>query len=134
MPRSISFMILALLKSNPLSKAEFNRFDSMVIQKIKIKQPDQWKGCCDGMPVRFELIQGFDTSDLYFRNPRNASDSIGYKITKTAVDNLRQIYEDSVINDYLDDVDSYMDDSKEGIKFTDKRAINRLRKIEYGIK
>jgi hypothetical protein len=116
-----------------LTESQFERLDSTVIEKIKIKQPHQWTGCCDGMPVEFNLIQGHDTSRLYFRSP-GGSDTIGYKITEAAVDNLREIFNDSIINDYLDDIDSYMDNSKEGVRFTDDRAINRLRKIEYNIK
>lgn len=84
------------------------------------------------MPVRFELIQDHDTSRLYFRNPHNRSDTLGYKITKAAVDNFRGIFKDSVINDYLDDIESNRDNAKEGVRFTDNRAINKLRKIEYG--
>jgi len=85
------------------------------------------------MPVEFKLIRGRDTSRLYFRSPYK-SDTISYKITKAAVDNLREIFKDSVLNDYLDDIDSYMDDSKEGVRFTDNRAINKLRKIEWSYK
>jgi len=120
-------------KTIPLTVSQFERLDSTVIEKIKIKQPHQWTGCCDGMPVEFKLIQNHDTSRLYFRSP-GGSDTIGYKITKAAIDNLREIYKDSVIDDYLDDIESYMDASKEGVRFTDNRAINRLRKIEYGIR
>lgn len=118
-------------KSIVLSREQFNSFDSLVIQKTKIKQPHQWAGCCDGMPVEYYLVQGADTSKLYFRSPDIKSGSAGYELTKAAVDNLRIFYMDSIITDYLNDVESYMDESKHHTKWNENRPINRLRKIEY---
>lgn len=114
-----------------LSKDQFEAFDTNVIQKAKIKQPPQNEGYVDGMPVSFILIQGNDTSNLYFRNPYIKIDSIGYKITKATIDNLRSITNDSIINDYLSDIESYMDESIRHIHYKENRAINKLRKIEY---
>lgn len=114
-----------------LSLVQFHSFDSLVIRKTKIKQPHQWTGCCDGMPVQYLLIHGTDTSSLWFRSPNIKSDSSGYQVTKTAIDQLRMLYKDSIITDYLNDVESYMDESIQHIKWIDLRPINRLRKIEY---
>jgi len=110
---------------------QFDSFDSLVIQKTKIKQPHQWTGCCDGMPVQYLLIHGADTSNLYFRSPDVKSDSSGYQVTKTAIDQLGILYKDSILADYLNDVESYMDESKHHTNRKDNRPINRLRKIEY---
>jgi hypothetical protein len=114
-----------------LSKGEFDKFNANIIQKTKIKQPPQWEGCCDGMPVNFLLIQNNDTSRLYFRSPDIKRDTLEYRITKTTVDNLRSLTRDSIINDYLDDIEWYMDESKRPVQWKDNRAINKLRKIEY---
>jgi len=95
-----------------LSLNQFEKLDSEVIEKIKIKQPHQWEGCCDGMPVRYLLINGNDTASLHFRSPDIRSDSSGYNITKSMIDNFRLIITDTVINDYLEDIESYMDNSK----------------------
>jgi hypothetical protein len=103
----------------------------LVIQKTKIKQPHQWTGCCDGMPVQYLLIHGAETSALYFRSPDVNSDSSGYQLTKAAIDQLGVLYKDSVLADYLNDVEYYMDESKHHTNWKDNRPINRLRQIEY---
>jgi len=119
-------------KTVALSVDQFDKFNSEVIQKIKnVKSSYQKVVINDGMPVRFTLIQNNDTSQLYFRNPDSRFDTSGYKITKTAVDNLRLIFKDTIINDYLDDIEANMDNTKTSIHATDNRAINKLRKIEY---
>jgi hypothetical protein len=119
-------------KEISLSNRQYVNFDSLVIQKTKIAQPNQWTGCCDGMPVLYLLIQNGDTSQLHFRSPEiNKPDSSGYNLTKATIDNLRALYNDSVITDYLHDIESYMDGSKKHIRQDEHRAINRLRKIEY---
>ena len=119
------------MKKISLSETQYENFDSLIIQKTKIKQTHQWTGCCDGMPVTFLLIQGVDTSGLYFRSPDIKSDSSGYAITKAAIGQLEIFYKDSVITDYLHDIESYMDNSKHHSKWNENRPINRLRKIEY---
>jgi hypothetical protein len=119
-------------KQISLTKGQFRNFDSLVIKKTKRNQPHQWTGCCDGMPVKFQLANGIDTSVLYFRSPVISNpDSSGYYITKAAIDQLAVLSKDSVIIDYFRDIDTYMDDSKHHIKWNENRPINRLRKIEY---
>jgi hypothetical protein len=119
------------LKKILLSKNQYDNFDYSIIQKTKIAQPLQWNGCCDGMPVTFLLIKGMDTSGLYFRSPRIKTDSSGYEITKATIDQLGKLYGDSIITDYLHDVESYMDDSKQHTNWNENRPINRLRKAKY---
>jgi hypothetical protein len=118
-------------KKSYLQKDKFEKFESQVIHKIMIKQPHQHEGLRDGMSVNFMLIDNNDTTRLYFRNPDIHSDTLGYNVTKHAIDNFRLIFKDSIITDYLDDIESYMDKSKPGIHMSDNRAINKLRKIEY---
>ena len=119
------------MKKISLSKKQYDNFDSLVVQKTKINQPRQWTGCCDGMPVTFLLIQGADTSKLYFRSPQVRSDSSGYEITKTTIEQFDMLYSDSVITDYLHDIESNIDDSKRHTKMNENRPINRLRKTEH---
>jgi hypothetical protein len=114
-----------------LTKEQFDSFNSLVIGKTQIKQPHQWTGCCDGMPVEYLLIQGIDTSNLHFRSPDIKSDSSGYQVTKAAIDQFRILFKDSVISDYLNDVESYMNENIKHINWKDNRQINTLRKIEY---
>jgi len=120
-------------KSILLSKSQYTIFDSLVIQKTKIKQPHQWTGCCDGMPVTFLLIKGTDSSGLFFRSPAvDNPDSSGYRITKSAIDQFRVLFKDSLITDYFYDIESYMDNSK-AHKPDPKRKIDQLRMRKYNV-
>jgi hypothetical protein len=114
-----------------LPEDQFRNFDSSVIQKTKMRQPHQWTGCCDGMPVTFQVIRGTDTSKLYFRSPYINLDSSGYELTKGTINYLGKLFNDSIITDYLEDIETYMDESRQQTKWTRNRAIDRLRKIEY---
>jgi len=117
--------------SQTISRKVFHSFDSAVIQKTFIDQPKQWEGCCDGMPVYYSTANTSDTSNLYFRNPDKRSDTIGYRITKSLIDLLKMDFNDSIVNEYLDDIESYMDESKFH-RVDPKRGIDQLRMKKYG--
>ena len=118
-------------KTINISNDLITQFKSEVIQKTVIPQPPQPQGVRDGMSVRYTLIENGDTSSLFFRNPNIARDTIGYKITKQVIENLRLIMADSIVSNYLSDVESYMDQTKDQIQFDENRPINKLRKIKY---
>jgi hypothetical protein len=114
-----------------LSDEQFNKFDSAVIQKTRIKQTPQNEGCCDGIYFQFTLKYNTDSSMLHFGNLSIRSDTTACKIIGLTLDNLAFLYKDSVISDYFNDINSYIYDSVKHIQYRDDRAINRLRKIEY---
>jgi hypothetical protein len=121
-------------KSISISNNQYRIFDSLVIQKTKIKQPHQWSGCCDGMPVSYMSIKDLDTTILYFRSPNIVEpDSSGYRITKDAIEQLSLLYEDTVIREYLLDIESYMDDSKFH-RADPKRIIDQMRMKKYNLR
>jgi hypothetical protein len=114
-----------------LSDEQFNKFDSTVIQKTRIKQTPQHEGCCDGISFQFIVIHNDDTLMLHFGNLSISSDTTACRIINQTLDNLALLYKDSIITDYFNDVKSYIYDSVEHIHYKDNRAINKLRKIEY---
>jgi hypothetical protein len=118
-------------KTIALSKNQFDSLNSFLIQKTFIRDSDKPKGIRDGIYVDFTMIHNSDTSHLTLDNPSMRIVSSGYQITKNAFDNFRQIFNDTIINDYLDNAESYIDNSKTGIRRSDNRAINKLREIEY---
>ena len=118
--------------SQLLPKISRHMLGEEVIQKTLIPQPPQWSGCCDGMPVYYVHIKGIDTSVLYFRSPHQRSDSIGFRITKSTIEYLQHVVSDTVIADYLRDVESYIDDSRPRLKWNAESPINALRKTQYG--
>ena len=119
------------IKTILLSEEQFDKFDTAVIQKTKIKQTPQHEGCCDGINFQFAVTRNNDTSILHFGNLSISSDTIGCKIIMLTLDNLELLYRDSIITDYFNDVKSYIYDSVKPISRQDNRAINKLRKIEY---
>jgi hypothetical protein len=118
-------------KTITLSKNQFDSLNSTLIQKTFIRDSDKPKGIRDGIHVDFMMIHNSDTSYLALDNPSIGIVSSGYQITKNAFDNFRRIFNDTIINDYLDDAESYIDNSKTGIRRSDNRPINKLREIEY---
>jgi len=118
-------------KALALSKNQFDSLDTTLIQKTFIRNSDKAKGIRDGIYIDFTMIHNADTSHLNLDNPNLEIVSSGYQITKNAFDKFRQIFNDTIINDYLDDAESYIDKTKKGIRRTDKRSINKLREIEY---
>lgn len=112
-----------------LSKNQLDSLNSVLIQKTFIRDSDKPKGMRDGIYLDFTMIHSTDTSHLALDNPFIGSS--GYQITKNAFENFRRIFNDTIINNYLDDVESYIDNSKTGIRMTDNRPIDRLRKIKY---
>lgn len=118
-------------KTVVLTKKQFDSINSTLIQKTFIMESDNPKGIRDGIYVDFTMIHNSDTSYLTLDNPSKGTISDGYQVTKNAFDNYRQIFNNAIINDYLDDAESYIDKSKTGIRRSDNRAINKLREIEY---
>jgi hypothetical protein len=124
-PDSFYYQVLSL------SKNQFDSLKSDVVDKIFVRDSDKSKGTRDGIYVDFSMVHNADTLHLHLDNPGKGDGYGSYQITKTAFDNFRQIFKDSVIHDYLDDAESYIDRSKPSIRMSDNRAINRLRKIEF---
>jgi hypothetical protein len=119
-------------KTFNLSEMQVKKFDSLVLQKLAVNQPIQWNGCCDGMTADYELVRGFDTLNLHFRFPNEKSDSIGFLITTATIANLRTLYADSLIDEYLNDIESYIDEyNKPHSRGDDSSALSRLRNSKY---
>jgi hypothetical protein len=114
-----------------LTKKQYEKFDSLVLQKMKMKQPPQNEGCCDGIYFRFKLINNEDTALLHFGNLIGPIDTISCKFISDALDNIESLYKDSVITDYINDIESYIDTTKIQLTWKENRPINRLRKIEF---
>jgi hypothetical protein len=68
---------------------------------------------------------------LHFGNLSIGRDTTACKIIALTLENLALLYNDSVISDYFNDINSYIYDSVKHIQYRDNRAINRLRKTEY---
>jgi hypothetical protein len=116
-------------KSVALSESQFNKVDSELLQKI-IDGHSIQKSVRDGIWVGFTFVNNGNTSTLSFNNPQKGIDSAAFEIIKNGISNFRSIFNDSIINDYLDDIDSYIDNSKKDSPLKGNRSIDKLRKIK----
>ena len=91
----------------------------------------QKNGIRDGIWIGFTYVHNGDTSILFFDNPKKGIDSAAFGILKNGIDNFRSIFNDTIINDYLDDVHTYIDNSKKDSPLKGNQVIDKLRRIKY---
>ncbi len=118
-------------KTVPISKEQFRKIDTGVIEKTKIKYKEKHFLGTEGMGVSFQLIKKEDTTRMGFWSPYKKYDVFGYDLTKAAIDDYKIAFNDQIISDYFDDVETYIDDSKTQVLFKKNRAINKLRIVKY---
>jgi len=118
-------------KTAALSESQFHRVDTELLQKIITGHSIQKDGIRDGIWVGFTFIHKGDTSILSFDNPKKGIDSAAFEIIKNGIDNFQSIFNDTIINDYLYDVETYIDNSKKDSPLRGKRTIDKLRRIKY---
>jgi hypothetical protein len=118
-------------KTATLSESQFHKIDTELLQKIITGHSIQKRVIRDGMWVGFTLVHKGDTSMLSFDNPQKGTDSAAYEIIKNGIDNFQSIFNDTTINNYLYEVQTYIDNSKKDSSLNDKWTIDKLRRIKY---
>lgn len=117
-------------KTMTLSNEEFNKLDlglfKEMINSYSIKRIVR-----DGVGFQYTLVNNRDTSVLSFSSPSSATDTAAFKLIENSFSNFRSIFKDSIINEYLDDIEIYIDYSKRNVIPQSNRAISRLRKLKY---
>lgn len=114
-----------------LSESQFRKIDTELLQKISMVQSVKKRGMRDGIWVGFTFAHNGDTSILSFDNPQKGIDSAAFEIIKNGIDNFQSIFGDTLINDYLYDVQTYIDNSKKDSPLKGKRPIDKLRRMKY---
>ena len=114
-----------------LSENQFQKLYSGLIQKTNSVNSIEKKGMRDGINFIFTHIENKDTSILSFRSPSKETDTAAFRFIEKSFSDFRSIFEDSIIIDYLEDVETYIDYSKNSLIKSDDRAISKLRKIKY---
>jgi len=117
-------------KSISLSRSQFNKLDSELFPKI-IATHSIEKKVRDGIGFRYSLFNKSDTTLLTFATPSSSTDPTVFRLIENSLDNFRSIFKDSIISEYLDDIDTYIDYSKKDLLLKGNRAIDSLRKIKY---
>jgi len=114
-----------------LSEKQVGFLDSPLLNNCRIRIPVIEHGCCDGMDVTYSLMENGDTNRISFWSPYKHRDSIGYKIVASSFTQMRSIFQDSIITEYFDDLESYIDETKYDLLLKADRKINRLRSEKY---
>jgi len=122
-------------KSVTISPEIYHQLDTAVLSKVKSGYKPVSHVNLDGMPVSFLLVEKADTSVMTFSGPQINSDEIfEYLLTESAITSFRQVFNDSIITNYLDDVEGYLDDKKIPSNWKTRRPIDNLREKKYGWK
>ena len=118
-------------KKIKISKDQFDKIDTSLIQKTKIKYEEKHNVGFDGMSILFQSVNKSDTILIRFWSPDKNDEIFGYTLTKASIENFKACFNDAIIADYLDDVETYIDESKVQTLFKKKRVIDKLRAKKY---
>ena len=129
-PAFIEKAEVTLSKIDSNERIQFQKLDSELLQKI-ITAHSIHKGIRDGIGFHFTFAHNGDTSTLSFSNPFGNTDTAAFKMIISSFANYRLIFKDTIINEYLDDAETYIDYSKKDLLSKGNRAIDSLRKIKY---
>ena len=115
-----------------LGKKDFKRLDSALLQKAKQNIPLKQHISFDGMSISFILKSIGEIYHFGYFSPNRKSDEGGYLFTKSVFDNLKSVFKDSIVNDYLDEVETYIDESKlKRLTKETQKSIYKLRRQKY---
>ena len=118
-------------KTADLNQNQFHKIENELLKKIATGHSIQNTGIRDGIGFGFAIVQKGDTSNLVFDNPQKGRDSAAFEIIKKAIDNYQSIFNDTIVNDYLYDVQTYIDNSITESPLKGKRTIDKLRRKKY---
>ena len=118
-------------KAVVLSESQFHKVDTELIQRVIAGHSIEKPGIRDGIWFGFTFIHNGDTSKLSLDNPQKEVDPAAFEIIQKEMDNFQAIFNDTIINDYLYDIQTYIDNSKKDSPLKGKRAIDSLRRIKY---
>jgi hypothetical protein len=118
-------------KTVALSESQFHKVDTELLQKVSTAHSVKKSGIRDGIWFDFTFANDGDTSILSFAHPQKAIDSAAFAFIENGIDNFKAIFNDTIINDYLYDVQMYIDNSNNESPSKGKRTIDKMRRIKY---
>jgi hypothetical protein len=116
-------------KEITLSQSQIHKIDTGLLKKIINGQSSNNRVVRDGIWLRYMTVYDDDTIILNFKNPQKRIDSFAFEIIDSGNDNLRSLFKDSVISDYLDDVQEYLD--QKDTLYKTIRTIDKMRRAKY---
>ena len=113
-----------------LTTQQYLKLDSTLIKICKQKQEIKNNTALDGMRISSLLTYKRDTNIISFLALSKKEDSIHYNFTKSLFEILKNTFQDSLITDYFNDIEEYIDESK--FRRADpKKKIDQLRMKKY---
>lgn len=114
-------------KKVELPTQQYSELDTTMIQLCRQKLGIHYKkGWVDGMTFNSILITNSDTNTIGFFSPDRKNDSIGYFFSESLFTSLKKAFQDSVVDEYFDDIEVYIDESKLH-RADPKRKIDQMR-------
>lgn len=114
-----------------LSNQQYLKLDSTLVKECSQKPIYRKKDrVVDGMGISSFLISNADTTSINYHSPHREEDSAGYAFSKSLIDILRNTFPDTLITEYFNDIDVYLDDSK-WHRADPKGRIDQLRMKKY---
>jgi hypothetical protein len=117
-------------KNVSLTNQQYSELDSTLIKMCRRKVARKEYIGLDGMGISTLLTSKTDTNAIYFWSPSKKSDSVGYIFTESLFRILRNAFQDTLVNQYFNDLEEYIDESKFH-KADPKREIDQLRMKKY---
>jgi len=109
---------------------EYSKLDSTLVKMCKQKILRKNHVVLDGMGISSLYIYKKDTISIHFHSPSKIEDSIGYSFSKSLFEILKNTFQDTVVTDYFNDIESYIDESK-WRRADPKRKFDQLRMKKY---
>jgi hypothetical protein len=122
-------------KSIAISPVQYHELDTSIFKNVKTNYKPVHHVGVDGINISFLLVDKGDTSYYTrFWSPDEKEEIFGYRLTGAAITKFRQVFNDSIVTNYLDDVEGYLDDKKNEQRLKKRRPIDDLRAKKYGWK
>ena len=118
-------------KKVELTTRQYSELDTTMIKLCRQKLGIHYKkGWVDGMIFNSMLITNSDTNTIGFFSPDRKDDSVGYFFAESLLTSLKRAFQDPIINEYFDDIEVYIDESKFH-RANPKRKIDQMRMERY---
>jgi hypothetical protein len=118
-------------KKIDLTDQQYAELDTTLIKSCRQRLGIHNKlGWVDGMTINSLLINKNDINTIGFFSPDRKNDSNGYFFVESLLGTLGKTFQDSVITEYFDDIEVYIDDSKSH-RANPQRKIDRMRMEKY---
>ena len=114
-----------------ITSSQFNHLDSTILQQTLKGFKEQYRGHIDGIGIDYLINYHGKINQSAFSCPLKD----GYDYTIKALRIFKFMFRDSIVDNYIDEIDCYLPYSSNDImKYDKNKPINKLRERVYGNK